>query len=160
VRKEIVFNSIGVIYSDFKDLDKIPIQPVFAEEARGYAKLFPEFVDGLKDLEGFSHVYLLYHLHRAPEAKLQVKPFLEDTARGVFATRSPSRPNPIGFSLVKIDKIIGNILHFSELDILNGTPLIDIKPFIPRFDFREQASQGWLEDINEHEAQRRGRRQD
>lgn len=160
MRKDILFKSIGTIHSDFKDTDKIPIQPVFADESKGYIKIFPEFVDGLRDLGGFSHIYLFFHLHKVQKIKLLVKPYLEDTQRGVFSTRAPSRPNPLGFSLVKLDKIIGNIIHVSQLDILDGTPLIDIKPFITRFDYRENTTQGWINKVEEKEAKRRGRRMD
>ena len=160
MRKEIVFKSIGTIHSSFKDTSKIPIQPVFSEGARGYIKIFPEFVEGLADLDGFSHLYLIYHLHKAKEAKLIVRPFLEDEMHGVFATRAPSRPNPIGISIVRLDKIIGNIIHISDLDILDGTPLLDIKPFTSRFDARDNCKEGWLANINEEDAKRRGQRTD
>jgi len=158
MRQDILFNSIGTIHSDFKDTDKIPIQPVFAQESKGYLKIFPEFVEGLQDLDLFSHIYLFYHLHQATLTKLTVTPYLSDTKRGIFATRAPSRPNPMGFSLVKLDKIIGNIVHVSELDILDNTPLIDIKPFIPKFDYREEADEGWFAGMDENEAKRRGSR--
>jgi len=160
MRKEILFKPIGTIHSDFKDTDKIPIQPVFADDSKGYLKISPKFVDGLRDLDGFSHIYLFFHLHKVQKVKLLVKPYLEDTERGVFSTRAPSRPNPLGFSLVKLDKIIGNIVHVSQIDILDSTPLIDIKPFIPRFDYRDNTTQGWISEVDEEEAKRRGTRAD
>ncbi len=160
MHKDILFKPIGTIHSDYKDTNSIPIQPVFARGSKGSININPEFVEGLRDLDMFSHIFLIYHLHEINKAKLTVTPFLSDTQHGVFATRAPSRPNPIGFSLVKLDKIIGNIIHVSELDILDGTPLIDIKPFIPRFDYREDAGDGWFVDVDDEEAQRRGRRKD
>jgi tRNA-Thr(GGU) m(6)t(6)A37 methyltransferase TsaA len=125
----------------------------------GSAEIFPEYAEGLRDLEGFSHVYLIYHFHKARAARLIVKPFLEDVDHGVFATRAPRRPNPIGISLVRLTRIEGHVLHLKDVDILDGTPLLDIKPYAPRFDRREDVRIGWLEDVDEKTARIRGRRQ-
>jgi len=155
----IMLHSIGVISSPYKRAEETPIQPVYALGVKGTAELFPEYADGLRDLEGFSHIYLIYYFHKAKSAQLIVKPFLEDVPRGVFATRAPRRPNPIGFSLVRLVKIEGNVLYLEDVDVLDGTPLWDIKPYIPRFDHRENVRCGWQEDVDEVTACARGRRQ-
>ena len=111
----------------------------------GYVEIFPEFVQGLKDLEGFSHIILLYHFHLSKPFSLLVKPYLDDELRGVFATRAPSRPNPIGLSIVQLLSIEENILRIRDVDIVDGTPLLDIKPYVPKFDHRENAKIGWME---------------
>ena len=152
------YRPIGVIHSPHTNPRETPIQPVYAQGIEGSAEVFPDYADGLLDLEGFSHVCLLYHFHRAPEARLVVKPFLEDTPHGVFATRAPCRPNPIGFSVVRLVSREGNILHLEDVDVLDGTPLLDIKPYIGRFDVRENVRCGWQEGVDEPTAQRRGRR--
>ena len=105
----------------------------------------PEFADGLRDLHGFSHVILLYHFHRVTQVRLTVVPFMDDEPRGVFATRAPSRPNPIGLSVVRLLGIEGNVLHVENVDIVDGTPLLDIKPYVPAFDHNEAERIGWLE---------------
>jgi tRNA-Thr(GGU) m(6)t(6)A37 methyltransferase TsaA len=139
--------------------DDTPIQPVFAEGVQGRAEILPEYAEGLQDLEGFSHIWLLYWFHQAGSPRLTVQPFLQDVDHGVFATRAPARPNPIGLSLVRIVRREGCILHLEDVDVLDGTPLLDIKPYVPRFDHRTDARTGWLEAIDEQTAQRRGRRQ-
>ena len=149
---------IGIIRSPHAVPEETPIQPAFARGAVGRAEVFPEFADGLDDLDGFSHIYLIYHLHKAGPARLSVIPFLDDAPHGVFATRAPSRPNPIGLSIVRLLKRDGAILHLDELDVLDGTPLLDIKPYVPRFELRTKIRTGWLETVNEDEASRRGRR--
>jgi tRNA-Thr(GGU) m(6)t(6)A37 methyltransferase TsaA len=125
----------------------------------GRAEIHPEFADALRDLEGFSHVWLLYWLHQAGPARLIVQPFLEDIAHGLFATRAPTRPNPLGLSLVRLLRRDGCVLHLEDVDILDGTPLLDIKPYVPRFDCRADVRTGWLESVDEQTAQARGRRQ-
>ena len=142
---EITYRPIGVIHSPFTDLKEMPIQPTGEASAPGSANVFPEFVEGLRDLEGFSHLILVYHLHQIRRTDLTVTPFLDSEPHGVFATRAPTRPNPIGLSIVKLLKIEGNILHFANLDILDGTPLLDIKPYVPDFDAPSEARIGWLE---------------
>jgi tRNA-Thr(GGU) m(6)t(6)A37 methyltransferase TsaA len=155
----ICFRPIGVIRSPHVAAEKTPIQPAYAVDCEGRAELFAEFADGLRDLEGFSHIYLLYHLDRAAPMKLAVKPFLQDVERGIFATRAPCRPNPIGLSIVRLLRREGAILHLGGVDILDGTPLLDIKPYTAKFDRIELTRNGWQDEIDDAEAQVRGRRQ-
>ena len=136
---------IGVIRTPFNTRDKIPIQASKSDIA-AEIEVFPEYSDGLDSLNGFSHVILLYWFHRAQSLKLTVTPFLDMKERGLFSTRAPSRPNPIGHSIVKITQVKGNIVSFVGADMLNDTPLIDIKPFVPEFDNRLDATSGWLTD--------------
>ena len=156
--KKIVFHSIGVINTPLKKLSEIPIQPVFAKGIQGTVTIEPPYIDGLTDLDGFSHIYLLYWFHKRKEMKLIVKPYLEDKKHGVFATRAECRPNPLGFSLVRLVSIEKNVLHIEDVDILDGTPLIDIKPHVKRFDFRGNVRSGWLDGIDGRVANIRGRR--
>ena len=123
----------------------MPIQPTGEASAPGTVEIFPEFEDGLKDLDGFSYLILLYFLHKVSGGKLTVTPFLDSEPRGIFATRAPTRPNPIGLSVVRLLGIEGNMLRVENLDILDGTPLLDIKPYVPEFDYRPEARTGWLE---------------
>ena len=139
------FNPIGTIHTPFKELEGIPIQTVGGQDIEETVELKPELIDGLKDLDGFSHIILLYHFHHADSYSLQVSPYLDKTKRGVFATRIPGRPNPIGISIVRLKKIEGNILHIKDIDIIDGTPLLDIKPYIPAADIKENVRFGWLE---------------
>jgi tRNA-Thr(GGU) m(6)t(6)A37 methyltransferase TsaA len=140
----IIFCPIGVIHSPFSDVSHMPIQPLGAEGIKGTVVVDPEFEEGLKDLEGFSHIFLLYHFHLTEGYSLHVVPFLDDVERGVFATRAPKRPNPIGLSIVRLTSISGNTLFVEDVDVVDGTPLIDIKPFTEYFDNRENTSSGWL----------------
>jgi tRNA-Thr(GGU) m(6)t(6)A37 methyltransferase TsaA len=140
----IVYQPIGIIRSPFEKLEGIPIQPAGAQGVRGFIDLDPELAEGLQDLEGFSHIVLIYHMHLAAGPSLSVKPFLDDESRGVFATRAPSRPNPIGLSVVLLEKIEGNRLHIDNVDIVDRTPLLDIKPFVPEFDPTADVRIGWL----------------
>ncbi len=140
---EIIFNPIGIIHSPFTELSGMPIQPTSESSAKGHLEIYSEYTDGLKDLEGFSHIYLLYHLHKAAPAKLQLKPFLDNEIRGLFSTRAPRRPNPIGLSLVKILRVEDNFVHIANIDILDGTPLLDIKPYIPEFESTKDIRTGW-----------------
>jgi tRNA-Thr(GGU) m(6)t(6)A37 methyltransferase TsaA len=144
---EVVYRPIGVIHSPFTDLKDMPIQPTGRATAPGTVDVFPEFADGLKDLEGFSHVILLYHLHQVRRTDLTVTPFLGSEAHGVFATRAPTRPNPIGLSIVQLTRIEGNRLFLGNIDILDGTPLLDVKPYVPEFDQQTGAKAGWLEAV-------------
>lgn len=139
---------IGTIHTDHESIENMPIQSVAAQEC-GVAEVFPEFEAGLLDLDGFSHVILLYHLHRQKGFQLHVKPFMDDVEHGVFATRSPKRPAAIGCSIVKIKSIEKNKIHFEGADMLDGSPLIDIKPFFRTFDNRPEARSGWLEGKDE-----------
>lgn len=142
---KITYKPIGVIRTPYKEPSGIPIQAKVAGKTEGTIDIFPEYVEGLKDLSGFSHIVLIYHFHRSRKAVLHQKPFLDDEERGVFAIRSPSRPNPVGLSVVRLVGIENNILTVKGLDILDGTPLIDIKPYVPEFDAFEVDRIGWLE---------------
>jgi tRNA (adenine37-N6)-methyltransferase len=141
---KIVFTPIGIIHSSFKNPKGTPIQPTGAKESYGIIEVFNEYTEGLTDLDGFSHIFLLYHFHLAKKQSLMVKPFMDDIEHGIFAIRGPSRPNPIGLSIVKLESIENNILKVSGLDILDSTPLLDIKPFVPAFDNYEDVRIGWL----------------
>ncbi|HTY22026.1 MAG TPA: tRNA (N6-threonylcarbamoyladenosine(37)-N6)-methyltransferase TrmO [Desulfomonilaceae bacterium] len=141
---EIIYKPIGVIHSPFADVEDMPIQATAASGIPGTVQIDPAFVPGLKDLEGFSHLILIYHFHLSREHSLEVIPFLDDRPRGVFATRAPSRPNPIGFSVVRLTGVRGNTLHIEDVDMVDGTPLLDIKPFIPEFDNHHPERLGWL----------------
>ncbi len=142
---DITFRPIGVIHSPYKELANMPIQPSGESSAPGTIEIYPEFTAGLKDLEGFSHIVLLYFLHKVNRMQLTVIPFLDSEIHGVFATRAPVRPNPIGLSIVILNKIEGNLIHVDQLDTLDGTPLLDIKPYVPEFDARKGVRIGWLE---------------
>jgi tRNA (adenine37-N6)-methyltransferase len=141
---EIVFNPIGVIRSPFLEVEGMPIQPIGAQGIRGTVELDPYLESGLKDLDGFSHIILIYCFHICRGYSLHVLPFLDKTLRGVFSTRVPRRPNGIGLSVVKLVGIRGNILDIEEVDVLDRTPLLDIKPFVPQFDNRDVQSSGWF----------------
>jgi len=142
----ITHTPIGVIHSPFTDPDDTPIQGVFADGARGEVEVFMEYADGLKDISGFSHLILLYHFHRADGYSLISKPFMEDTEKGIFSIRHPRRPNPIGISIVRLENVRGNMLEICDVDILDGTPLLDIKPFVHQFDHRADIQSGWVDD--------------
>ena len=142
--QEIRYCPIGVIHSPFKQTKGMPIQPAGARGVAGTVEVIPEYGDGLKDLDGFSHIFLLYHFHLSQGYSLMVKPYLDDSLRGVFATRAPRRPNAIGISVVRLVGIEGCTLHIEDLDIADSTPLLDIKPYVPEFDSREVERIGWL----------------
>jgi tRNA-Thr(GGU) m(6)t(6)A37 methyltransferase TsaA len=140
---------IGTIHSPFKTISDMPIQPSGATGVTGQIVLLPELVEGLADLDGFSHVILLYHFHQGDKTELTVTPFLDRQPRGVFATRAPSRPNRIGLSVLALRGISGNILQVENIDILNGTPLLDIKPYVPEFDQpAAPIRSGWLKQTS------------
>ncbi len=141
----VVYKPIGVIHSPFKTLEEMPIQATSDVSRPGTVEIYSEFVEGLKDLEGFSHIYLIYHLHKIRASKLLVTPFLDIEPHGIFATRAPSRPNPIGLSLVKIVRLEDNLIHIDKLDMLDETPLLDIKPYVPDFESVRSVRTGWLE---------------
>jgi len=141
---ELKYGTIGLVHSPFKDPNNVPIQAVASRGTKGTVEINPKYAEGLRDLEGFSHIILLYHFNLVKKCSLLVKPFLDDNLHGVFATRSPGRPNPIGISTVRLTKIENNILHIQDLDILDGTPLLDIKPYIPKFDYRRTTKIGWF----------------
>jgi tRNA-Thr(GGU) m(6)t(6)A37 methyltransferase TsaA len=136
---------IGMIHTPFIDPAGMPIQPAGAAGVTGTVEVFEEFQAGLKDLDGFSHIVLLYVFHRSEGFKLQVVPFMDTEPRGLFATRAPKRPNPIGLSIVQLDQIEGGTLHVQNVDMLDETPLLDIKPYVPEFDSHMQVRTGWLE---------------
>ena len=142
---EIKYKPIGVIHSPFKKPKGTPIQPAGARGVDGRIDVFPEYREGLEDLEGFSHIILIYHFHLAKRAALKVKPFMDSQEHGVFAMRGPSRPNPIGISVVRLLGIEHDLRHVRDLDIVDGTPLLDIKPYVPAFDITEVDKIGWLE---------------
>lgn len=139
------YKPIGVIHSSFTEISGMPIQPTYALGIRGTIEIFPEYCEGLTDLNGFSHLILLYHFHQATKVQLLVTPFMDSEPHGIFATRAPNRPNPIGLSIVTLLQIKGNILDIENFDILDGTPLLDIKPYVPEFDNYSQVRVGWLE---------------
>jgi tRNA-Thr(GGU) m(6)t(6)A37 methyltransferase TsaA len=141
---EFRYKPIGVMHSPFKEVKGTPIQPTGAEGIQGVIEIDPELRAGLKDLDGFSHLILLYHFHLAEGYSLQVRPYLDKTTHGVFATRIPGRPNPIGLSIVRLVKIEDSTIHIQDVDIIDGTPLLDIKPYVPAFDLRETEEIGWL----------------
>lgn len=152
---KIEYQPIGVIHSPFKELEGMPIQPAGASGIKGTIEVFPDYKMGLKDLDGFSHIILLYHFHRSTGFKLRVIPFMDTKKRGVFATRAPRRPNPIGLSVVRLVSIEGTILQVEDVDILDGTPLLDIKPYVPEFDEPMSVRTGWLEEVRKTVSKRK-----
>ncbi len=155
----ITYRPIGVLRSEHTVAGQTPIQPAYAKGCQGRAEVLPEFAEGLTDLEGFSHVYIIYHFHQAQPAKMKVKPFMQDAEHGVFATRAPCRPNPIGISIVELVRREGNVLYIDGVDVLDGTPLLDIKPYTAKFDRIETTRNGWQDEVNEETARRLGRRE-
>jgi len=157
-KTDVSYRPIGVIRSEHNVAERTPIQPVYARGCQGKVEVFPEFEDGLRDLEGFSHIYLIYHFHRSEKVKLTVKPFLQDIERGVFSTRATCRPNAIGISIVELQRRQENILFIDGVDVLDGTPLLDIKPYTAKFDLVQTTRNGWQDDVAEEIAQQRGMR--
>jgi tRNA-Thr(GGU) m(6)t(6)A37 methyltransferase TsaA len=143
---QIRYKPIGIIHTPFRSPEGTPIQPAAARGVVGGVEVDTIHAAGLKDLEGFSHVILIYHFHKARLAQLRVRPFLDDVDRGVFATRSPVRPNAIGISVVRLLRIEENILYVQNVDIVDGTPLLDIKPYVPQFDGADGVRIGWVKD--------------
>jgi len=141
----ITLHPIGIIHSPYKEGRDIPIQGRFKDSVEAWVELKDEYVKGLKDLEKFSHAVLIYFFHKSDREEVEGKPFLEDDRHGVFAIRSPHRPNHIGFSVVKIKYIKDNKIFFTGVDMLDGTPLLDIKPYVKYFDCRENVVSGWLD---------------
>jgi len=144
--KGIEYVPIGLIHTPFKEARGTPIQPAGAKGIAGTVEVFEPFRDGLKDLAGFSHVVLLYHFHRTQGYKLHVVPYMDTVERGLFATRAPRRPNPIGLSVVRLRSIESGTLHVENADMLDGSPLLDIKPYVPEFDTQTDFRSGWLEE--------------
>jgi tRNA-Thr(GGU) m(6)t(6)A37 methyltransferase TsaA len=142
----IAYQVIGVVRSPFSAFEGMPLQSVAAADVEGEIEIHPAFAEGLVDLDGFSHVYVIAHLHRGAPGGLTVMPFLDDTRRGIFATRSPRHPNPIGLSVVRLLAVRGATLEVAGLDLLDGTPVLDIKPYVPAFDAFAAERTGWLAD--------------
>jgi tRNA-Thr(GGU) m(6)t(6)A37 methyltransferase TsaA len=152
---EIEYSPIGIIHTPFREPTGMPIQPAAASGVMGTVDVFQPFQAGLKDLDGFSHVILLYHLHLSKGFDLQVVPFLDTEPRGLFATRAPRRPNPIGLSVVRLHRIVDGTLHVENVDIVDGTPLLDIKPYVPEFVPQAEARCGWLDAVRGSVSQKR-----
>lgn len=141
----ITYTPIGVIHTPFTRLSDMPIQPTGACGVEGEVRLDPAYAEGLKDLDGFSHIYLIYHFHKSADFELSVTPFLDTEQRGLFSTRAPRRPNSLGISVVRVQSVQGNVIQVIDIDVLDGTPLLDIKPFVPQFDGSRDAICGWIE---------------
>jgi len=152
---DFLYRAIGVIHSPFAGVEGVPIQPASARGIGGTVELFAEFEDGLKDLTGFSHIILLYHFHRVGQARLTVTPFLDEEPHGIFATRAPTRPNPIGLSVVRLVGREGCTLYIEDVDVVDGTPLLDIKPYVPEFDHPPVERIGWLSPARDRIAGKR-----
>jgi tRNA (adenine37-N6)-methyltransferase len=142
----ISYRPIGVVHSPFLTPEGTPVQSAASKGTEAFIEIFPEFTEGLKDLEGFSHIYVLFHMHLVNKHALMVIPFLDNKPHGVFATRSPGRPNPIGISVVNLIKVKDNCVFLKNIDILDGSPVIDIKPYNPQFDVFETTKNGWFEN--------------
>ena len=142
---EITLRPIGYLETPFNDIADMPIQPSVLADTRGKAVLDEKFAPSLKDLDGFSHIILLFLLHKISGYQLEVVPFMDTLPHGIFATRSPKRPNRIGMSIVRVESVAGNIVQFKGVDMLNGSPLLDIKPYYSYFDQQTQVRNGWLE---------------
>jgi len=142
---EIIIHPIGVIHSPYKENADIPIQGTFKSDVEAWIELEEKYVGGLKDLDKFSHAIILYHFHRSQREETQGQPFLEQNKHGIFAIRSPHRPNHIGLSIIKLKRIEANKLYFTEVDMLDQTPVLDIKPYVKYFDSRDGVKSGWLD---------------
>lgn len=150
---------IGLIRSPHRVAKETPVQPVFARGIKGALEVLPEYEEGLRDLVGFSHIHIIYAFHRSSSPQLVVTPYLDTQLRGVFSTRAPCRPNAIGLSLVRLVGREGSVLEIEDVDVLDGTPLLDIKPYVRRFDERRSARCGWQDSIDQADAERRGLRE-
>ncbi|RLB88435.1 MAG: tRNA (N6-threonylcarbamoyladenosine(37)-N6)-methyltransferase TrmO [Deltaproteobacteria bacterium] len=142
---QIIMHPIGIIHSPYKESKDIPIQGTFRKGVEAWIELEDRYVAGLKDLDQFSHAIIVYYFHKSTREEIEGKPYLEQDKHGIFAIRSPHRPNHIGLSIVKIKNIEANKLYFTEVDVLDGTPVLDIKPYVKYFDSRENVVSGWLE---------------
>jgi len=141
---KIIMHPIGIIRSPYKENKDIPIQGTFNERIEAWIELKDKYANGLKDLDQFSHAIIIYYFHKSQREEIEGKPFLEKEEHGIFAIRSPHRPNHIGLSIVKIKNIKGSKMYFTEVDVLDGTPLLDIKPYVKYFDRRDNVVSGWL----------------
>jgi tRNA-Thr(GGU) m(6)t(6)A37 methyltransferase TsaA len=144
MRENYRFQAIGVIHTQYKRTSGVPIQGIFRPKSQGVVDVFPEYEAGLADIDGFSHLILLYVFHQSRGFDLKVKPYMEDAEHGLFAMRAPKRPNPIGLSVVRLVRVEGRSLYIAEADMLDGSPLLDIKPYVPQFDSRENVRVGWM----------------
>lgn len=142
---DIHFKSIGVVHSPYKTVENMPVQTSASKDVEAEIEIFEQYKEGISDLEGFSHIYVIFFLNMVREPKLKVIPFLDTVERGIFATRSPARPNPVGLSLVELVSVNENILKIRGVDMLDGTPVIDIKPYVPDFEICENVRKGWFE---------------
>jgi tRNA (adenine37-N6)-methyltransferase len=147
--EKIVYQPIGIIHTPYARKEDTPIQGCFSPNNQGYVEIFPEYMAGLQDIGGFSHLILLYHFHKAEGFQLLTKPFLDNEKKGIFSIRYFARPNPIGLSVVKLLEVKGNRLEIGEVDMLDGTPLLDIKPYVPQFDIKAQVKEGWYPNASE-----------
>ena len=143
----ITINPIVVIHSSLTDAKGSPIQTVFAQNSEGIVEVYEPYKQALKDLEGFERIWLLYWFHKASNTRLKVKPYMDNIERGLFATRAPCRPNPIGLSAVRLLRIENNRIYIAEVDILDGSPLLDIKPYVARFDCYDVKRSGWTDRV-------------
>ncbi len=141
----IELTAIGIIHTPYTEPKDMPIQGRFKDDVEGWLELKEEYVPGLRDLDGFSHLIIIYHFHRSDREEMQGQPYLEDESHGIFAIRSPHRPNHLGLSIVRLQRIDGNRIYFTEVDMLDGTPLLDIKPYVEHFDRREGVKSGWVD---------------
>ena len=144
MQQDIIFRPIGAVRSPFTEPTGTPIQSSAAGDTAGIVEILPEYREGLQDIEGFSHLILLTYFHLTQGLSLKVTPFLDDHKRGLFATLAPARPNPIGLSIVRLERVEGTRLHIRDVDIVEGTPVLDIKPYVPKFDMRQDATSGWF----------------
>ena len=156
---EITYQPIGIVHSPFKQVENIPIQTSGAQGIKGSIEIYPMYIEGLKDLDGFSHIFLIYHFHLVYTIRMTVIPFLDTKKRGVFSTRAPTRPNSIGLSVVRLLNVEHGTLHIENVDLVDGTPLLDIKPYVPIFDVHPTENIGWLgnkvEDLGEKRSDER-----
>ena len=143
--EQIIMHPIGIIHSPYKEGKDIPIQGTFNDKIEAWLELKDEYVNGLKDLDGFSHAIIIYYFHKSHREEIEGRPFLEQNKHGIFAIRSPNRPNHIGFSIIKIKGIKANKVYFTEVDVLDETPLLDIKPYVKYFDSRDNVISGWVD---------------
>lgn len=146
--QQIVYRPIGIVHTPFHSVRGMPIQPVGAIGVVGRLEVHPEFEEGLRDLDGFSHVIMLYHLHKIQGHALSVRPFLDTSERGIFATRSPRRPNPIGISVLRVLSVAGNMVELENVDMLDQTPVLDIKPYVADFDVWDADRFGWFDGVS------------
>ncbi len=151
-KESIEFKVLGVVESRFEHQTGTPIQGRLAPEETAVIRIYDEYTAGLKDIDGFSHIYVFFGFNRSDSGKLLVKPYLDTVERGIFATRSPLRPNPLGMTIVRLERIEGNKLHVSGVDILNGSPVLDIKPYIPAFDYHQPERIGWYQSKEQRDS--------